>query len=86
MEEEEEAHTAVYEATETATDEVEAEYTTTMVRAALLREYCATILVPACLTMARNWQQTKQDHHGRKSCNTLALNTDKTLAMNDKKN
>ena len=65
MEEEKEAHTAVDKATEIARDEVEAEDTTTLERAALLREDFATLLVPACSTTIRSRQQTKQDHHGR---------------------
>ena len=56
MEEEEEAHTAVDEATATAEDTVEADYTTTLARAALLREDCEMLLVPACLTTARSQQ------------------------------
>ena len=43
MEEEEEAHTAVDEATATTADEVEAEDTTTLAQAAQLREDCATL-------------------------------------------
>ena len=72
MEEEEEAHTAVEEATATAGDEVEAEDTTTLERTALLREDCATLLVPACSTTARSRQKTKQYHHGINLCITLA--------------
>ena len=78
MEEEEESHTAVDKATATAAGEVEAEDTITLTQAAQLGEDCATLLVPACLTTARSRQHTKQDHHGRNSCNTLELITDKT--------
>ena len=78
MEEEEEDHTAVDEATATAADEVEDEEKITLERAALPREDCATLLAPACLTTDRSRQQTKQYHHGRNSCNTLACITDKT--------
>ena len=78
MEEEEEAHTAVDEATATTAYEVEAEDTSTLARAALLREDCTTLLVPYCSTTARSRHQTKQDHHGINSCNTLAQITDKT--------
>ena len=78
MEEEEESHTSVEKATTTAADEIEAKNTTTMARAAQLREDCATLLAPVCLTTARSRQQTKQDHRGRNLCNTLARITDKT--------
>ena len=78
MEDQEEARTAVDEATATAADEVEAKDTTTLERAALLREYCATLSVPACWNTARSLQQTTQDHHGINSCNTLAQIMDKT--------
>ena len=46
MEEEEEARTAVYVETATTVDEVEAEDTITLTRAALLKENCTTLLVP----------------------------------------
>ena len=72
MEEEKEAHTAVDKATAIARDEVEAEDTTTLERAAQLREDYATLLAPACLTTDGSRQHTKQYHHGRNSCNTLA--------------
>ena len=78
MEEEEEAHTGVDKATATAAYVVEAEDTTTLELIAQLREDYATLLSPACLTTARSQQQTKQDHHGRNLCNTLAQITDKT--------
>ena len=77
MEEEEEAHTAVDEATATASDEVEAKDTITLARAALPREDCAALLAPACLTTARSWQQIRQDHHERNSSNMLAQITEK---------
>ena len=78
MEEDEESHTVVEKAKETAADEVEAEDTITLARAAQLIEDCATLLAPACSTTARSRQQTRQDHHGRNSYNTLAQITDKT--------
>ena len=78
MEEEEEAHTAVNESTATAADEVEDEDTITLAQAALPREDCATLLAPALLITARSRQQTRKDHHGRNSSNTLARITDKT--------
>ena len=78
MEEEEEAHTAVDEATATAADDVEAKDTTTLAQAALLREDCATLLAPVCSNTPRSLKQTKQDPHGRNSCNTLERITDKT--------
>ena len=77
MEDQEEARTAVDEATATAADEVEAKDTTTLERAALLREDFATLSVPSCSTTVRSRQQNKQDHHVRNSCNTLARITDK---------
>ena len=77
MEEEEEAHTAVDEATATAADEVEAENTTTLAQAELLREDCATLSVPVCSATSKSRQKTKQDYHGRNLCNTLARITDK---------
>ena len=72
MEDEEEAHTSVDKATATAADEVEAKDKNNLAQDAQLREDCATLLEPTCLTTARGWQQTKYDHHGRNSCNTLA--------------
>ena len=78
MEEDEEAHTAVDKAMATTAYKVDAEDTITLERAAILKEDCATLLAPACLNTARIWQQTKQDHHGRNSCNTLAQIRDKT--------
>ena len=63
MEEKEEAHTVVDEATATAAVKVEAEDTTTLERAAQLREDYAILLAPVCLNMAKSWQQTKQYHH-----------------------
>ena len=72
MEEEEEAHTAVEEATATMADEVYTKYTITLEIAVILREDCATLLAPECLTTSISRKQTKQDHHGRNSCNTLA--------------
>ena len=78
MEKDEEAHTAVDEATETAADEVEDEDTITLARAALPREDCATLLAPACSTTSISRQQTRQDHHGINLSNTLARITDKT--------
>ena len=72
MEEEEESHTAVGEATAIATDEVEAEDTTNLERAAQLREYCAMLSAPACSTTVKIRQQTKQNHPERNLCNTLA--------------
>ena len=86
MEEEEETHTVVDKETETAEDEVEAKETTTMERAALLRDDFTLLLVPACSTTYRSWQQNKQDHHGRTSYNTLARITDKIEVMNYKIN
>ena len=77
MEEEEEAH-EVDDETATAEDELEAEDKTTLARSALLREDCSTLSVPACSTTAISRQQTRQDHHGRNPCNTLARITDKT--------
>ena len=78
MEEEEEAHTALDEATATTEDEVEDEDTINLARSSLPREDCATLLVPVCSTTARSRKQTIQDHHGRNSSNTLAQITDKT--------
>ena len=78
VEEEEEAHTTVDEATATAAEEVEAEDTIAIARAALPREDCSTLLAPACSTTARSRQQTRQDRHGRNLSNMLALITDKT--------
>ena len=78
MEEEEESHTAVDEATETAADELEDEDTITLERAALPREDCTTLLVTACLTTSGSRQKTRQDHHGRNLSNTLERITDKT--------
>ena len=86
MEEEEESHTAVEEATATAADEVEAEDTTTLTQTAILIEDCATLLVPACLTTARSRQQTRQDHRGRNLSNTLAQITDNTEVIHYKIN
>ena len=74
------------EATATASDEVEAEDTTNLAQAAQLREDRAMLLEPACLTMARSRQQTKQDNHGRNSFNTLARMTDKAQVMKYKIN
>ena len=65
------------EAMPTVVDEVEAEDTITLERTALLTEDYATLLVLKCSTTAKSWQQTKQDHHGRNSCNTLARIMDK---------
>ena len=48
MEEEEDAHTAVDEATATVAEEVEDEGAITLTRAALPREDCATLLAPVC--------------------------------------
>ena len=78
MEEEEEAHTVVDEATATAAEEVEEKDTITLARAELLRDDFAMLLVPECSTTAISQKQTKQDHHGRNLCNTLAQITDKT--------
>ena len=82
MEDEEEAHTAVDEETATAADELEAKEKITLEQAALPREDHETLLAPACWTTARSRQQTRQDHHGRNSSNTLAQITDKTQVMN----
>ena len=78
MEEEEEAHTTMEKATVISVDDVEAEDTTTLARAVLLREDCVTLSVPTCSTTVRIQQQTKQDHHGRNSYNVLAQIMDKT--------
>ena len=61
-----------------AADKAEAEDTTTLERAAQLTKDCAMLSAPACSTMARSRQQTRQDNHGRNSSNTLAQITDKT--------
>ena len=78
MEEEEEAHTAVDEAVVTLGDKVEAKNTINLAQSALPKEYCATLLAPAYLTMARSQHQTRQDHHGINKSNTLAEITYKT--------
>ena len=66
------------EATATTEDEVDDEDTITLEQAELPGEDCATLLAPACSTMARSRQQTRQDNHGRNSSNTLARIADKT--------
>ena len=78
MEEEEEAYTAVDEATATSADKEEDVDAINLELAALPREDFATLLAPACSTTARSRQQTRQDHHGRNLSNTLARITDKT--------
>ena len=72
MEYEEEAHVAVDTATAIAADEAESKDTTNMARAVQLRNDCAKLSAPACLTTVVKRQQTNQDYHGRNSCNTLA--------------
>ena len=67
MEEEEESHTEVDEATEIAGDEVQAKGIPALERAEQLREDCEMLLAPVCLTTVRSWQQTKQDHRRRNS-------------------
>ena len=59
MEEEEEAHTAVEKVMAIAAYEVEAKDTTTLARAALLREDYATLSVPTCSATIRRPQQIK---------------------------
>ena len=78
MEEEEEAHTTMEKAMVISADDVEAEDTTTLSRAVLLREDCVNPSVPTCLTTVRIQQQTKQDHHERNSYNVFAQIMDKT--------
>ena len=78
MEEEEEAHTVLDEATAITLDEVEAEDTSIMAREVLIIDNCAALSLPACFTMVRSWQQTKQYHYRRNSCNMLAQVTYKT--------
>ena len=56
MEEEEETHTTVDEAMEIAADEVEAEDTTNLARAAQLRKDFAMLSETACLAMFRSLQ------------------------------
>ena len=78
MEEEEEAHTAVDASTAIATDEVDADYTTTLAQPAQIIEDCTMLSAPACSTTVRIRPQTKQDHHGRNSCNMLVRIMSKT--------
>ena len=77
MEEEEEARTAVDTATAIAADRLEAEDITTLTRAAQLRKDYTMLLAPVCLNAVRIRSQTKQEHHGRNSCNTSAQITAK---------
>ena len=77
MEEEEEARTAVYAATEIAADKIEAEDITNMARAAQLRKDYSMLLAPACLTTVRSWPHTKQEHYGINLFNALARITAK---------
>ena len=72
MEDEEEDHTTVDSAMAIVADEGEAEGTNTLERSAQLRNDFAMILAPLRLTKVRSRQRTKQDNHGRNSCNTLA--------------
>ena len=72
VEEEEEACTAMDMETAITADEVDADDIINLVLAAQLRKHYAMLSATAYLTTVRSRTKTKQEHHGRNSCNKSA--------------